>query len=54
MPKILKINNGRVIEMYRDNKNTWAEIDVNKLSTGIMCFCSGFISGLIIAYLIIR
>jgi hypothetical protein len=53
MPKILKINNGRVIEMYQDDKNTWVEIDVNKLYTGIMCFCSGFISGLIIAYLIV-
>lgn len=53
MPKILKIKDGRVIEMYRDNKNTWAEIDVNKLYNGIMCFCGGFLLGLMIAYLII-
>lgn len=53
MPKILKIKNGRIIEMYRDDKNTWAEINVDKLYTGIMCFCSGFIAGLMIAYIII-
>ena len=53
MPKILKMKNGRIIEMYQDNKNTWAEIDVNKLYTGAMCFGAGFISALIIAYLII-
>lgn len=52
MPKILKIKDGRIIEMYRGDKNTWAEINVEKLYTRIMCFCSGLLSGLMIAYII--
>jgi hypothetical protein len=53
MPKILKTKNGRVIEMYQENKNTWAEVNPGKLYTGIMCFCAGFLSGMMIAYLLI-
>lgn len=50
--KILKIKNGRVIEMYRDNKNTWADVDPEVIFTGIMLFFAGLVSGMAIAYFI--